>query len=207
MFNLEPLFKALDPKFLDSLQYFREAAKAGTISSEHLQNITKQIFGDTLCPDVGNRNAYEEFLSRPKNGIHLRLDGNNLKAINDQYGHPTGDEAIKTLFGIARKAMDTSVGKANGKLFRIGGDEGHAFVPDYPSALKFVRALRAGYEEHPPINGTHNVSASVGIGHTPEHADKALYEAKNAKNAKGYVPGTAPTHVFSGIEGNQGHIL
>ena len=66
----------------------------------------KLAFTD-LCTGLKNRNAYEEKLSRLRDGKdslrNLRIvfiDIDNLKYINDNYGHYAGDEAIKTVVSI-----------------------------------------------------------------------------------------------------------
>ena len=46
------------------------------------------------------------------------IDMNNLKELNDNYGHLAGDEALKTISNILKKYCG-----ARGKAYRIGGDE------------------------------------------------------------------------------------
>ena len=70
-----------------------------------------------------NRQGYvkeRERLQREKEGIStfVMFDVNNLKQMNDNYGHDLGDELIKT----AAKIIDDTFGKI-GKTFRMGGDE------------------------------------------------------------------------------------
>lgn len=74
---------------------------------------------------VYNRNAYEERLEKLRRS-HTRLDNitivvtdiNGVKAINDTYGHHTGDEAIK----LTAECLKKTIGE-QADIFRIGGDE------------------------------------------------------------------------------------
>ena len=72
-----------------------------------------------------NRLAFERDIENiyfdPDKKIHLRLimfDLDNLKAINDAYGHVEGDRAIKETFKIISEVF-----KDHGTCYRIGGDE------------------------------------------------------------------------------------
>lgn len=72
-----------------------------------------------------NRNAYEQALEELLKD-RQKLDGqcvilfdmNNMKIINDNFGHDKGDEALKSCFGCIK-----SVFGGKGKCYRIGGDE------------------------------------------------------------------------------------
>ena len=71
-----------------------------------------------------NRNAYEEALralaeSEDLNGQWaVVFDLNNMKVINDNFGHEKGDQAIKSCYG----CIERTFGKL-GDCYRIGGDE------------------------------------------------------------------------------------
>ena len=58
------------------------------------------------------------------NGYLVFLDMDNLKKINDIYGHKAGDRALKTLGALLSEHIGNSVG------CRFGGDEFLLFVPD-----------------------------------------------------------------------------
>lgn len=76
---------------------------------------------------VYNRLAYEDDINAismdSKNLVYLSLDVNGLKVVNDTKGHAAGDELIQG----AAECMKHSFG-ANGKVYRIGGDEFAAIV-------------------------------------------------------------------------------
>lgn len=74
-----------------------------------------------LLTNLANRNRYEEVLSAYKPGDPLAavlFDLNSLKYINDNYGHSTGDTALKNSAICIREAFSK-----RGECFRIGGDE------------------------------------------------------------------------------------
>lgn len=93
---------------------------------------------------VYNRNAYEKrirFLeAHPEKCLSLFLavcDVNNLKVINDTYGHSAGDACIAKCAGI----IDSVLRHHKGKVYRTGGDEficiaGSDFRKELSEALK-----------------------------------------------------------------------
>ena len=134
------------------------------------------------------------------------MDGNDFGAINKIHGFETGNKAISAMGGAIREAMDEAVGRAQGKVFRIGGDEFHAFVPSHEHAAQFARSVRQKLEAIPAVGGTHNLSLSLGFGHTPDHAELAMINAKGAKKAALYMIGKAKTHAASQVPGYEGQI-
>lgn len=84
----------------------------------------KLAFKDKLT-NANNRMAFEKHLdnlfNKNPNLKDLRLvilDINNLKVINDYYGHVTGDRVIKKSYNFIEKCFGRL-----GKCYRIGGDE------------------------------------------------------------------------------------
>ena len=82
---------------------------------------------------IGNRTSYEwevlrcgQELGKHKDFAIGVWDLNNLKAINDVYGHQAGDECLKVF---ASKLRETFTGSP---VFRIGGDEFVIIFQDVP---------------------------------------------------------------------------
>lgn len=202
---LESLAK-VEPGLHASLTQLREAVKAGHVHPDVLTNLSREIFTDPMCPKVGNKKSYMDFLQRPRPGVHIRIDGNGMSQVNKIHGFKHGDQAIKAMFGAVRSAVDETVGRKLAKVWRIGGDEGHIFVPSHEHAVKFLRALRSKLESIPPVGGTHSLSVSAGIGRHPEESDQASILAKQRMKSMGYPAGQAKTHVHSLIPGHEGAV-
>jgi diguanylate cyclase (GGDEF)-like protein len=117
------------------------------------------------------------------------LDMNNLKLINDKYGHQTGDEALKKLAAEIQK-------KAGSKCMatRIGGDEFGVVLPvDYDTLTARRMRTHFGSGVACTIEAAQSpifVSASVGIALYPDDgvtagdlfkaADKSMYAQKRS---------------------------
>ena len=205
--ELEDMFKAANsPELYQALGQMRNAVKTGGLHPDALKVITGHVFKDSMVPAVGNRKAYEDFLSRPRPGVHIHLDANDFGSINKQHGFKAGDEAIKAYGTAIRNAVDESVGRKNAKVFRVGGDEVMLHVPSHEHAAKFVRNLKSHFDKIPAVGGTHKISASIGVGESPETAEHGLIQAKTAKKSMGYTLGQAKTHAYSSIPGHEGHL-
>ncbi|MGN1417550.1 MAG: GGDEF domain-containing protein, partial [Oscillospiraceae bacterium] len=126
-------------------------------------------------------------------GVLIFGDLDNLKKINDTFGHDEGDYAIRTAAAYLKKALrDSDI------VARIGGDEFAAFavvtpemagiIKDIPPRIKSIAAEHNKQSEKP-----YNVCMSVGI-YTFEcgedisirdymdKADSALYKDKKNKD-------------------------
>ena len=118
--------------------------------------------------------------------VYLDLDG--FKAINDQYGHGTGDQLLMVL----GERMKLVLRKGE-TLARLGGDEFVAVLVDLPDAdtcMPLLQRLQAVVAQ--PIHEearTLQVSASIGVSFYPQmeaidadqllrQADQAMYQAK-----------------------------
>ena len=106
------------------------------------------------------------------------LDLDHFKAFNDQYGHPAGDQLLRT----ATEAWQTLL-RTSDLLARYGGEEFAVLLPTSTlgQAVEIVNRLRLAT----PLAQT--FSAGVALWHGDEtsdqlvaRADKALYQAKQA---------------------------
>lgn len=209
----------------EALRHVEKARDAGHIPDEAYHSIRRHIYTDPMTGGVmGNKFAYGEFKAKPRPGVHIAMDGNDFKAINDLYGHEAGDQAIKSFGRAAREAMDEAVGSDKGKLFRNpdeqnlyrnGGDEFAAHVPTHEHAANFARALRSKLETLPPVAGQHKLSMSFGFGNDPGSADAALYQAKMQKyhphlpgqeKPRKFPVGQVPSLAHSFVKGFEGPV-
>ena len=125
----------------------------------------------------------------------LMLDLDDFKAVNDTYGHPFGDDVLRTAARVIRehvRRVDTAG--------RYGGEEFLVLMPHTVAAeaMPVAERIRAELQEFPFRCDSRNVRVTISIGvatypGTPESpmtkndvlklADEALYTAKrNGKN-------------------------
>lgn len=134
-------------------------------------------------------------LAEPLSLILLDLD--HFKAINDEYGHPAGDEALRNVAAaltVACRDLDTAA--------RYGGEEFAVLVPSCTPerALDVAERLRAAVAAAP---GVTRMSASAGIATYPDHArsgedlvaaaDEALLLAKRGGRDRTVASSARPT--------------
>jgi diguanylate cyclase (GGDEF)-like protein len=118
----------------------------------------------------------------------LMLDLDHFKDFNDRYGHPSGDEALRTFAGILRSCL-----RDGDIAARYGGEEFAVVLPgvDESTALAVAERIRSRTESTlislaPGV--TDRISVSIGIACAPLQAqdritllrlaDEALYRAK-----------------------------
>lgn len=202
----ESVPEVMDPE--DALTYIRAAEAAGHLPKGTSQTWVKHLMTDPMMEGIGNKYAWNRFLDRNKPGVYGSLDINDFKGINDNFGHQAGDAAIVAVGKALRAAADKT---KNIKVFRSGGDEGAIFAPTHEDALRFIRYAREHLDSIPPVNGTHKISMSFGLGNNYDAADKALYEAKKQKvdpktGLRAFPVGRTPHLAHSLVAGGEGPI-
>jgi diguanylate cyclase (GGDEF)-like protein len=118
----------------------------------------------------------------------LMLDIDHFKRINDNFGHPVGDLAIKALAEICNQAL-----RPHDILARYGGEEFVLTLPhtDEAGARVVAERIRKAVEQLELASASGPVRFTVSIGlsiykkdlsleHILERADQALYKAKQA---------------------------
>ncbi len=140
-----------------------------------------------------NRDFYEEYaqsVSDPANYplSILTLDCDNLKKINDTYGHMAGDQYILMTVDLLRGCLPES-----GVLFRTGGDEFVAFLPQTPAAQaeEIVEKIRDTASNFVLKGNPLSVSVGYSTLATPsdrieeyiKRSDDAMYRDKQRKKA------------------------
>ncbi len=104
--------------------------------------------------------AFEEARVAGKTSMILGIDMNNLKTINDVYGHSHGDTALQAIADAI-----TASSKSNEICARVGGDEFEIFAPDYTEedAKKFIQRIENNLKKFNKKSGLeYMVSASYG---------------------------------------------
>ena len=106
----------------------------------------------------------------------LAVDGNKLKTINDEYGHHTGDEAIKHIANAMKRVFRDS-----DYLVRSGGDEFLAILPGCtpPRVLELKEKLQQQVSAQllRPMNIAVTVSVGVAFKRPDDELDHALIMA------------------------------
>lgn len=170
------------------------AAKKEVDESRHqVEDLNRQAFVDPLTR-VKNKSAYEQWQERInteiKNGERdpfavVVCDINDLKIVNDQYGHKEGDTCIKN--ACARICTVFS----HSPVFRIGGDEFVAILSgeDYLQRKRLMEQINTVPRDRSKIRAGETVAAGmaeyVKNQHTSllsvfEDADKAMYARKQS---------------------------
>lgn len=150
---------------------------------------------------VRNKLAYDEEMGVLEKSIKKGetefgmavFDLDDLKKVNDTYGHEKGDIAIRKLSEIICRVF------AHSPVFRIGGDEFVVILRggDYDNADKLVKECRgifADLRKDKKLDPWERVSASVGYALFDErkeasaadvfrHADNDMYNRKKASKA------------------------
>ncbi len=165
-----------------------------TVMKEYQAQLERSSYYDPLT-DLPNRILLADRLSQAMAQsqrsqqslavIFLDLDG--FKAINDTYGHDTGDEILITLSQRMREAL-----REGDTLARFGGDEFVAILADVAKVEDcepiLERLLKAAATPVTLRDAVMRLSASIGITLYPQdgvdaeqlirHADQAMYVAK-----------------------------
>lgn len=141
-----------------------------------------------------NRHAFHSLLRRPEKGEQAKTSGSvavididNLKPINDTFGHTVGDKAIRAV----ARAMRSLV-RADDMLFRWGGDEFLVLMFNLPEldAARRLEKLNEILGENcrrwtsVPITvtvsyGVAGFGSLTELGDAIEAADKAMYAQRN----------------------------
>jgi len=139
---------------------------------------------ETLDLEIERAHRYRRPLSL------VMIDMDRLKDINDTYGHPAGDEALRTVAAAIRSQV-----RRVDLATRYGGDEFVIVLPEASDADALAIAQRISAEIGARNPGPWRVSASFGVAAwesgitTGEeliaHADRALYANKRARGAAG----------------------
>jgi len=118
----------------------------------------------------------------------MMLDLDNFKQINDNYGHPMGDQVLQEFATRCKRSV-----REIDLVGRYGGEEFVVFLPetDLETAMQVAERLRASIEETPMKVASQelNITVSIGVSRKDENtleletmiarADQALYIAKH----------------------------
>lgn len=162
-----------------------------SLFSKEMSSIRTKARMDPLTKLL-NREGFEELVrvslaERPEQGLLMIMDMDNFKLINDQLGHPVGDQVLREFSVI----LENYYNRNKDIVGRLGGDEFAVFVgrgigtKETEGMLrKFLSIVHQNFDDKYPDQ---KLSVSIGIGLAAnnatyeqlyQNADKALYEAK-----------------------------
>ena len=153
-----------------------------------LTGLFNRRFWEEKCIEEFKRCRRTEYISSL-----IILDIDNFKKVNDNYGHPAGDQVIKTVADIIQKAI-----RETDLAGRYGGEEYTVILPDTTSvSARFVaERIRKMAEKSVVVYEGSEISFTVSVGvaefnpsftdhvHWLEKADKGLYQAKETGRNK-----------------------
>ncbi len=153
----------------------------------------RRLFGESFEKELNRARRYGQPL-----GLVI-LDLHRFKEVNDQHGHPRGDDVLRATAVTLKKALRTS-----DSAFRIGGDEFALLLPqtDSAQALALSRRVETVFAEMiQPLQLAISVAMDHGVAIFPQDAEQAdeliriaderLYRQKHA-NHKKPANGTRP---------------
>ncbi|SSC12108.1 putative Diguanylate cyclase [Mesotoga infera] len=196
-------FPEYSDRYLPVLGNIRSVLGLSLSNAELLEELKTISLTDPLTGIYNRRGFFDkakaEFLKASRGNKSLSLavcDLDNLKAINDSFGHEVGDLVLKEVTSIVRDNI-----RESDVFGRFGGDEFIILFPgcDSKAALEVLDRIRVvvGKIKEPLLNGQ-ELSLSFGLTTIREDtgsleelvslADRALYEAKNSgRNAIKFI--------------------
>ena len=141
----------------------------------------RRAFNNALEDEIGKASRYDRPFSL------LMLDSDDLKTVNDEFGHAVGDKLIITIAQVVQESL-----RRTDFLARFGGDEFVAILTETPGdrALEVAERIRTSVENTSFSANGKRVASTLSIGissfsselHTAEgllaEADSKLYESK-----------------------------
>jgi diguanylate cyclase (GGDEF)-like protein len=152
---------------------------------------------DQQIPEFLKKLTLDEKRSE-KGAALLILDLDNFKSVNDTFGHPAGDEVLRSF----AKILADSVKRSSDKVYRYGGEEFAVYLSDIgiTEANKIAEEIRKNVADAvitaPDKSGNPvkiQRTVSIGLSHIKQlpnmsdtssqelirYADAALYKSKN----------------------------
>ncbi|MDX1574338.1 MAG: diguanylate cyclase [Methylophaga sp.] len=188
-FELENLQQIIDSRTIELKRLNKKLAEKAkeaerNATTDHLTSLANRFnFEQQLTNEISRAQRFMEPLSL------IIMDIDEFKGINDQYGHPTGDEALRTVGKVLRNNLRT-IDLAS----RWGGDEFALLLPqtNLEMALTVAEKIRLAISAE-MAHMNLNTSASFGVVALSRddsqiefirRADNALYQSKNTGRNK-----------------------
>ncbi len=179
-------------KTLDMRIALREKEKERRIAEKKAETDSLTGVGNRYGLEKESRRLVQEAVKEGKVIAVGILDIDFFKQVNDTYGHNVGDECLRQVAGILKKAVD-----GYGSVYRFGGDEFVILVPegDYEAAEVIAAQIKNKLKETHIENLSPRIAEKITLSQgyvcfrpsgeerlsvLLERADKALYKVKNS---------------------------
>jgi len=144
----------------------------------------RRLFQETFEKELNRAKRYSYPISL------AALDLHRFKEVNDQLGHPRGDDVLRAVASTLRRSLRTS-----DSAFRVGGDEFSLLLPqtDAPQAFALSKRISTVFTEvlqtlqiSIPVGLDHGIATFPTDGDSTEQliqvADKRLYQLKHSNH-------------------------
>jgi diguanylate cyclase (GGDEF)-like protein len=169
-------------------------AREQRVARGHVEQLEALTLTDPLT-GLGNRRAFERDVElRLRHAARIAepvaliyMDVNGLKALNDDYGHASGDETLRILGGVLRSCSRLGSDGA----YRVGGDEFVMIVSaDRRGADVVAERVGRTFTERSPKSSRVSVGVVVwdgkaSAGHLLDLADDRMYRQKQGLALQG----------------------
>ncbi len=180
---------------------YKQAKEEAEALTEELkeanQKLQELVFKDGLT-GLYNHRYFQELMDKEldrsrryaKEFSLILFDIDHFKKINDSYGHPGGDQVLKSLSNVVLKTM-----RESDMVARYGGEEFAVVLPETneTGAKVFAERLRRAIEQLETLFDNRTIKCTISLGVTTclpgaevenksiliDSADKALYRSKN----------------------------
>jgi diguanylate cyclase (GGDEF)-like protein len=167
---------------------------ANEISKNTAYSTLYKMANTDMLTGINNRRHFFEIASNifenEENLFAVMLDIDNFKSLNDQYGHPAGDKALKAFTNVISSML-----LQNEVFARLGGEEFALLIvgTEEEKIKNHIEEMRKKVESHVvTTEDLHKIKLTVSSGiakktadvsnidHLLKKADDALYEAKKS---------------------------
>ncbi len=187
--EVSALSDAVNRMTIDMRDYVEEillAERNAEIMKQHASHMTELANLDSLT-GIRNKTAYDRTIRKMEYELDMgnlslfgiaMIDLNNLKVINDTYGHEQGNFAIKKLCQIICNTF------VHSPVFRIGGDEFVVILnnPDYSNVYALIANFKHELfmlEKNNGLEAWERISAAIGFAAYDNKIDKSVSDVFN----------------------------
>jgi diguanylate cyclase (GGDEF)-like protein len=178
----------------DTIQMFADVVASAIQNARQYDQAMRESREDSLT-GLLNRRAFEEHARMlKKEQIHhdkpyslILFDINDLKVINDEHGHPAGDEALRLVAAAARMRV-----RKSDIVYRLGGDEFAILLPqtvlaaaeDVARRVEAAVSVEVAYGRPLSVSsGICEASPSESVPLLLTRTDQIMYKAKRLRHA------------------------